>query len=77
MQHENVLKVIDELGEILTNKDNKIKLQQYQIKELEKKISNIETYIKKIEKGAWIPFRVNASNNKINVSRETLREELW
>ena len=50
---ENILKVIDELGEILTNKDNKIKIQQYQIEQLENKIKHIENYIHKLEnKGA-------------------------
>lgn len=52
MDYTNILKVIDELGEILTNKDNKIKLQEYEIERLNKKITNIEQYIRTLEKGA-------------------------
>lgn len=52
MQEVNILKVIEELGEILTNKDNKIKLQEYEINNLKAKIERIEAYISSMEKGA-------------------------
>lgn len=53
MQEINILKVIEELGELLTSKDNKIKLQEYEIENLHKKIERIEEYIKILEnKGA-------------------------
>lgn len=45
MDNKNILKVIDELGNILSNKDNEILLQKYEIENLKKKIEQIENYI--------------------------------
>ena len=52
MNNEKILKVIEELGEMLMNKDNEIKFQKIQIDNLNNKIKQIEEYITKIEKGA-------------------------
>lgn len=45
MDNKNILKVIDELGKILSNKDNEILLQKYEIERLNKKIKSIEDYL--------------------------------
>ena len=44
------LRVIEELGQILINKDRQIKLNEYEIKALKKKIESIEKYIELYEK---------------------------
>lgn len=42
---KNVLKVIEELGKALMDKDNEIVFKQYEIDSLKKKIEQIEQYI--------------------------------
>lgn len=42
--NENIIKVIESLGEMLANKDNKIACQGYEIERLQKKIEAIEQY---------------------------------
>ena len=53
MNNDKILKVIEELGEMLMNKDNEIKFQKIQIENLNNKIERIESYIRTLEsKGA-------------------------
>lgn len=44
-KEEKYLKVIESLGELLLNKDEKIKINEYEIKSLKKKIETIEKYM--------------------------------
>lgn len=41
---KNMLKVIEELGKILMDKDNEIVIQKYEIERLKSKIEQIEQY---------------------------------
>lgn len=43
--NKNILKVIEELGKVLIDKDNEITFQKYEIESLKKKIEQIESYI--------------------------------
>ena len=62
--NEYVIKVIESLGEMLTNKDNKITCQEYEIKRLKNKIEAIEQYVDFYSKGNN-KHDANASNNKV------------
>jgi predicted membrane chloride channel (bestrophin family) len=44
-KEEKYLKVIEGIGELLQKKDNQIKLNEYEIKNLKKKIESIEQHI--------------------------------
>lgn len=42
---KKMLKIIEELGKVLMDKDNEITFQKYEIESLKKKIIEIENYI--------------------------------
>ena len=44
MDNNKFLKVIEELGKVLIDKDNEITFQKYEIDSLKKKIEQIEAY---------------------------------
>lgn len=44
-QNERYMKVIESIGELLIQKDKTIKMSEYEIKALKKKIERIEQYI--------------------------------
>lgn len=45
MDNNKFLKVIEELGKVLMDKDNEITFQKYEIDRLKKKIIEIENYL--------------------------------
>ena len=45
MENNKFLKVIEELGKVLMDKDNEILFQKYEIEKLKKKITEIENYL--------------------------------
>lgn len=45
MDNNKFLKVIEELGKVLMDKDNEITFQKYEVERLNKKITEIENYI--------------------------------
>ena len=45
MDNNKFLKVIEELGKVLMDKDNEITFQKYEIERLKKKITEIENYL--------------------------------
>lgn len=44
MNNDNILYVINELGKLLSDKDNEIVIQKYEIERLKSKIEQIEQY---------------------------------
>lgn len=42
---KKMLKIIEELGKVLMDKDNEITFQKYELERLKKKIEQIENYV--------------------------------
>lgn len=75
--HENTtndkyLKVIEGIGELLLEKDKKIRISEYEIKALKKKIERIEQYISYYEQ----PMEELTEENYKNASDSILKQSI-